>query len=175
MKVVAFGASNSTTSINKTLATYAASKIDGAQVEVLDLNDFDLPIYSPEREKDLGQPANAVAFREKLAQADIIIVSFAEHNSNYTAAYKNLFDWCSRIDRNIYQDKPLLIMATSPGGRGGQSVLELAGTQLPRFGGNIKASFSLPNFNENFDRDSKKVTDQDLETALNEAVAKLTA
>lgn len=175
MKLVAFAASNSTTSMNKALATYAASKVDGAELEILDLNDFELPIFSPERENELGQPALAVEFSQKLANADAIIVSFAEHNGNYTAAYKNLIDWCTRIDRKVYQDKPLLMMAASPGGRGGQSVLELAQSQQPRFGGNLKATFSLPNFNDNFDRDSAKITDPDLEEALSEAVAKLTA
>ena len=41
MKIIAFGASSSKKSINKTLATYVASLVKGAKVEVLDLNDYE--------------------------------------------------------------------------------------------------------------------------------------
>ena len=56
MNIVAFAASNSTKSINKKLATYAASLVDDASVEVLDLNDYELPLFSTDKEEELGQP-----------------------------------------------------------------------------------------------------------------------
>ena len=43
MKIVAFGASTSSTSINKTLAGHAASLVSGAEVKLLNLNDYDVP------------------------------------------------------------------------------------------------------------------------------------
>ena len=46
MKVIAFGASTSSTSINKTLATYAANLIEGAEVKVLNINDYNVPMFS---------------------------------------------------------------------------------------------------------------------------------
>lgn len=55
-KVVAFGASCSTTSINQQLATWAAAQIDNAEVELLDLNNYEMPIYSSDREKEGGVP-----------------------------------------------------------------------------------------------------------------------
>ena len=142
MKVIAFGASNSSKSINKRFAAYGASLIKDAQVEVLDLNDYDLPIFSPDQEEGLGQPQQAHDFRKKLAGADIIVLSLAEHNSCYTAAFKNLFDWCSRIDREIFAGKPTVLLATSPGGRGAITILEFAQNHLPRFGADIKGVFS---------------------------------
>lgn len=51
MKVLAIGATNSTTSINQQLAAYTAGLVEGAQVEVLDLNDFEMPIYSEKESK----------------------------------------------------------------------------------------------------------------------------
>ena len=41
-------------------------------------------------------------------------------------------------------------MATSPGARGGMSVLSTAVAAFPRFGANIIAEFSLPSFQDNF-------------------------
>jgi NAD(P)H-dependent FMN reductase len=142
-KVVAFAASSSSRSINRQLVTYASGLLANAQVEVLDLNDFELPLFSVDREDELGQPPQALAFLQKLKQADGIIISFAEHNGAYSAAYKNLYDWVSRIQPRVYQDKPMVLLSTSPGGRGGKSVMELALSQIPRFGGQIRASLSV--------------------------------
>ena len=134
MKIVAFGASTSSTSINKLLATYAANQVEGAQVNVLDLNDYQAPMFSEDKEKEIGQAEGAVAFLRDLAEADALVVSFAEHNGSYPAAYKNLFDWATRIERNVFQNKPVVYLATSPGPGGAQSVLAAA-SHLPGRGG----------------------------------------
>ena len=100
MKVLAFAATNHVQSINKQLVKYASTLID-AEVEILDLNDFDMPIYSQDREQDSGIPEQAQRFFDKIGQADAVVISFAEHNGSYTAAYKNLFDWTSRINMKV--------------------------------------------------------------------------
>ena len=91
MKLLAFAASNSKKSINKRLVTYAASLLEGADVEVLDLNDYEMPLFSVDKEEELGHPALAKAFLAKIAASDALIISFAEHNGSYSVAYKNLF------------------------------------------------------------------------------------
>ena len=98
MKILAFGASNSSTSINKQLATYTAGQMTGADVTILDLNDFEMPIYSIDREKAGGIPSLAHDFKAEVKKADKIIISFAEHNGGYSAAFKNIMDWMSRIE-----------------------------------------------------------------------------
>lgn len=75
----------------------------------------------------------------------------AEHNGNYTAAFKNILDWTSRLNLKIFQNKKMLLMATSPGARGGKSVLEIAKERFPRHDAEIVATFSLPTYYENFD------------------------
>ena len=77
MKILTFGASNSKTSINKALARFAATLIPGAEIELLDLNDYDLPIFSEDLEKKIGQPAAAKTFFAKIGSADAVIVPFA--------------------------------------------------------------------------------------------------
>ena len=44
----------------------------------------------------------------------------------------------------------MLLMATSPGGRGGFSVLQAASAYFPFMGANITGTFSLPSFYDNF-------------------------
>lgn len=170
MKIIAFGGSPSKNSINKKLATYAASLFENAEVEVLDLNDFQMPLFSVDVEKEIGQHPLAKDFLDKIASADILVVSLAENNGNYSAAFKNVFDWCSRINGKVFQEKPMLLMATSPGARGGASVLEIAKNAFPRYGAIIKATFSLPSFNDNFDVEKRKISNVELDNQLKEIV-----
>ncbi|MBI5430511.1 MAG: NAD(P)H-dependent oxidoreductase [Nitrosomonadales bacterium] len=173
MKLVAFAASNSRKSINKQLVTYAASLVEGAEVEVLDLNDYELPLFSEDREAELGHPELAKAFLSKLAASDAVMISFAEHNGSYSAAYKNLFDWSSRMGKKVFQDKPMVMLATSPGARGGASVLTAATGSAPFFAGHVKASLAIPNFYENFDVERGMLRNEELKAQLTEAVSRL--
>ena len=164
-KILAFGASNSTKSINKQLAIYASSLFKKAEVELLDLNDFEMPIYSMDREEKDGIPQLAHDFYQKMGSADLILISFAEHNGAYSTAFKNIFDWTSRINGKTFQEKPMLLLATSPGVRGGSSVLEIANKRFPFQRGVIKGTFSLPNFYENFDAE-KGIINEELKNQL---------
>jgi chromate reductase len=169
-KIIAFGASSSKASINKQLATFAANQFQNATVEVLDLNDFEMPIYSVDKEKDNGIPKLAQDFYAKLGTADAIVISFAEHNGAYSTAFKNIFDWASRINGKTFQEKPTLLLSTSPGPRGGSSVLEIAKNRFPFQGAVVKGSFSLPSFNDNFDAE-KGITNEDLKNQLLEIIS----
>lgn len=171
MKILAFAGSPSSTSINKQLVTYAASLAPNAQVEILDINDYEMPIFSVDREKEIGAHPLAQAFLDKIASADLVLLSLPENNGNYSAAFKNLFDWMSRIRKDVFHDKPMLLMATSPGARGGQSVLEIAQSNLPRYGANIKAVFSLPVFHENFDTLNHRIALEEKDRELRDLVA----
>lgn len=150
-KVIAFAGSNSRTSINKQLATYAASLVDNKESLILDLNDFNLPLYGMDYETKNGIPEAAHDFLNHIRNADGIILSLAEHNGAYATVFKNLFDWMSRIEGKTFLGKPMLLMATSPGGRGGQSVLSIAKDRFPYHDANIVETFSLPFFGNNFD------------------------
>ncbi|MFY9142344.1 NADPH-dependent FMN reductase [Sulfuricurvum sp.] len=175
MKVVAFAASSSKNSINKKLIIYTVGLLENVDVEVLDLNDYELPLFSVDREAQIGHPERAKAFFDKIGQSDFLIISFAEHNASYTAAYKNLFDWCSRIDSKVFQNKPMILLSTSPGARGGSSVLSTAVSSAPHFGGRVKASLSIPSFNENFDLASGCITNPEIQSQIMKALESLTS
>ena len=171
MKLLAFAASNSKRSINKQLVTYAASLLEGADVEVLDLNDYEMPLFSVDKEEELGHPALAKEFLAKIAACDALIISFAEHNGTYSVAYKNIFDWCSRAGGKVFQNKPLVLLATSPGARGGASVLAAASNSMPFFAGQVMATLSIPSFFDNFDLEHGVLKNEDLKQQLIQAVA----
>ena len=61
-------------------------------------------------------------------------------------------------------------MATSPGVRGGASVMEAAKVRFAIFGADIKGSFSLPEFTKNFN-ESVGITNPDLLKRLQDVLA----
>lgn len=176
MKILTFSASNHANSINQALAKHASNQLKSefqpeAEIEILDLNDYEMPIFSVDRENAGGIPALAQQFFNKIGEANAIIVSFAEYNGNYTSAWKNIFDWMSRIDMSVFQDKPMLAMATSTGARGGASVLDIVTASASFFGMNIISSMSVPSFSENFDLQTGKLTNAELSDQLHTALA----
>lgn len=173
MRVLAFAASNSSKSINKQLVTYASSLLTGADVEILDMNDFEMPLYSSDRESASGIPDLAHAFFDKICSADGIMISFAEHNGSYSAAYKNIFDWVSRIDMKVYQNKPMVMLSTSPGQGGAANVLAAAKASAPHFGCDVKADLSIGKFYENFDSEAQRLSNPEMQAALENAVGRL--
>lgn len=159
MKILAFGASNSSQSINQRFAIWAGQEIEADQLEIIALQTFEMPIYGVDREQSEGIPKEALNFKAKVEEADGIIVSLTEHNGSYTAAFKNITDWVSRIEKGTWSNKPMLLLATSPGPRGGQTVLNTAVSAFPYQGAQVSGSFSLPSFHKNFD-DESGITDQ---------------
>ncbi len=158
-EIVAFGASSSSQSINKQLATWASTQVIEAEVKFLDLNDFEMSIYSLDKEQATGIPEKAKQFKAAIQEADGILISFAEHNGSYSSAFKNIFDWMSRLEKPIWSDKPIFLLSSSPGPRGGKNVLATAIGSFPHQGGQVVASFSLPSFNENFNSEEGIVSE----------------
>ncbi len=173
MKLLGFAASNSKNSINKQLVNYACTRVDNADVDIIDLNDYSMPIYSEDLEQAEGIPALAYALREKIASADALIISFAEHNGSYSAAYKNIFDWMSRVDRNVYQAKPCVLLATSPGQGGANHVLQAAINSAPHFAMEVKGHLSVPSFYQNFDSENGSLKHEDLSAQLDQILIAL--
>lgn len=177
MKILSFAASNSSTSINRQLVGYAADRLQAqsanTEVEFLDLNDFEMPIYSQDREAAGGIPAEAQAFFDKISAADAVVVSFAEHNGSTTAAWKNIFDWMSRIEMKLWQGKPVVFLAASPGPRAGAGVLGGQIDMAPRFGADLKASHGVGVWSEAWDG-TTLTRDEDI-AAVDAAMAALLA
>lgn len=171
MKILALAASNSRKSINKDLIAHATSYLDGHEVDIIDINDYEMPVYSIDLEEAHGIPPAASNFLKRIERAEALLISYAEHNGNYTVAYKNLFDWASRANRDVYQGKPIVMLSTSPGPSGASSVLALARESAHFFNGEVKASLSVPNFYDNFDQEKGVLKNTDLISELRSALA----
>ena len=175
MKITAFGASYSRTSINRQWAEYVSVQIPGDNtLLVLDLNDYDLPVYTVERQNEIGIPASVGQFVDELNAADLIVVSFAEYNGTYTAGFKNLFDWASRHQLKMFENKPMILLAAAPGPRGGATVLQTAVERFPRHGARVIGSMALPRFKEAFHAEQGLV-DPELRKELDALITSATA
>lgn len=179
VKILAFGASNSKTSINRALAAHAGrrlqQKLPGATLEVLDLNAYEMPIYSVDRERAGGVPAPARRLFDQLGAADAALASYAEHNGSYTSAWKNIFDWMSRLGEGAFQGRPMVAMAAAPGPKGGATVLAQAVQSARFFGADIVDSLVVARFHEVFDLEAGRLRDPALAARLDAALDALAA
>ena len=138
---------------------------------MLDLNDYEMPIFSVDREQENGIHELAQQFFDKIGSADAVMVSFAEYNGSYTSAWKNIFDWASRIDTNVYQGKKVAMFAATPGPRAGAGVLGSATSGAPFFGAELVGSVGIGTFGDNFDPDAGEITDPDLQAQFKDILS----
>ncbi|WP_276679909.1 NADPH-dependent FMN reductase [Empedobacter brevis] len=164
MKIIAFAGSNSSTSINKQLVIYASSLLNEDQIEILDLDDYTIPTFDIDIEKAQGFSDEVKRFYHKLVEANVLLISLAEHNACITAVFKSYMDWCSRINSKFLEGKKIFVMSTSPGGYGGKNSLEVGSKLITKLGGEILVDFSLPKFNDNFVEG--RITNQELNEEL---------
>lgn len=174
MNTFVLGASNSETSINQKWAYWLAKKLKVQAIDLVDLNAYEMPIYKLQREQEEGIPTLAQDFYNKIGNAELIIISFAEYNGSYTTAFKNVLDWVSRIDMKVFQDRKCIFTAVSPSRTGGKFVLEQACDRFPKMGANIIGSFHLPSFHHYFNEENG-ITDEDTQIEFNEFLASVTS
>lgn len=178
MKILAIPATNSPQGINRQLLEHVASSVEGgliseASVEIVDLDAYEMPIYSGRREQADGVPALAQDLFAKTGDSDAVVVSFAEHNGSFTAAWKNVYDWMSRIDAQVYQGKKVAMLAATPGPRAGAGVLGSATMSAPFFGADLVGSLGIPTFHQTFDPQVGALADPDLQASLDELLRSL--
>ncbi len=148
--ILTIGGSTSKNSINKKLAEYAGGLMKNVDVINIDLNDFEMPLFSVDVEAEKGYSKATTDLNEIFDKTDGFIISLAEHNGAYSTAFKNAFDWLSRIEGKVWRNKPMLLLSASDGIRGGRSVLDIALGKFPRMGAIIVGSMPFPSFYENF-------------------------
>lgn len=130
VSILAFAGSLRRDSWNKKLVRVAAryAEAAGANVTVLDLKDYPLPVYDADIETEDGLPDAALKLKEIFKAHDAMIVSSPEYNGGLSGAFKNAIDWVSRPMEGEkplehFRGKPVGLLAASPGARGGARVL----------------------------------------------------
>lgn len=136
-----------------------------AEVEILDLKELAIPVYDGDIE-DAGFPESANTFRQKLKDADGIIICTPEYNHSMPGGLKNAIDWASRGPAAPFKNKYIALAGCSTGLAGTiRSQLAL----LPTFralGGIVISTPVYISFAQNvFDADGK-ITDHTIETRL---------
>ena len=125
-KILAFAGSTRTDSFNKKLVKIAAdgAKNTGADVTVIDLRDFAMPLYDGDLEQKDGLPQNARKLKDLMLSHQGFLISSPEYNSSISGVLKNTIDWTSRQSEGeeslaCFKGKVAGIMSASPGGLGG--------------------------------------------------------
>lgn len=125
-RILAFAGSTRKDSLNKKLLPIAAAGAlaAGADVTVVDLRDYPMPLYDGDLEEAEGQPANAAAFKQLLIEHDGLLIASPEYNTSVTAVLKNTIDWVSRPVPGeprlvAFQGKTAALMSAAAGVFGG--------------------------------------------------------
>ena len=126
-RILAFGGSLRRDSFNQKLAAVAAAgaREAGAEVTLIALRDFPLPVFDQDLEDVDGMPAAAKALKQLFREHDGLLIAAPEYNSSLTAALKNAFDWVSRAETDdepplvAFTGKTAALCAASPGALGG--------------------------------------------------------
>lgn len=140
-KILAFAGSTRQGSFNQAIVDVAAQGAieAGAEVTVINLADYAMPIFNEDEEAKSGIPERARAFKALMIEHDGFLIASPEYNSSYPALLKNAIDWASRMSEGekplaAYRGKVAGIMAASAGGLGGMRVLVVLRMLLENLG-----------------------------------------
>ena len=146
-KILAFSGSARKDSYNQKLVKIAAAGAEkaGADVTLINLADFPMPIFNQDLESASGMPAEAKAFKSLLIEHDGFLIASPEYNSAFSPLLKNAIDWASRREGDeppllAYKGKVAAIMSASPGVLGGLRGLVFLRLVLSNIGVNVLAS-----------------------------------
>lgn len=160
-RILAFAGSARRTSLNRTLAGVAAGFLReaGAEVTLINLGDYPMPLYDGDLEASGGLPETVVRLKAQMREHDGFLIAAPEYNSSITPLLKNTIDWCSRAAPGegplaSYKGKVAGLVAASPGAFGGLRGLVTVRSILGNIGVLVvPQQFSLSKANEAFEVD----------------------
>lgn len=181
VKVMAFAGSTRKDSVNKKLVLEAAelARKRGADVTVVDLKDYPMPLYDADLELTEGMPEKAKEFRKLMIQSNVILIASPEYNGSVSAVLKNTLDWASRSEegggsRDAFKGKKFVIMSASPGAGGGAKGLVHLRAILENIGGTVlPQQVVVPNAFQAFDEQGH-LKNKEQEMLLNQLIQSAT-
>jgi NAD(P)H-dependent FMN reductase len=157
-KILAFAASARRGSFNRKFLAVAveAARAAGAEVTLLDLNEFEMPLYHGDLEEAQGIPLNAKRLIQLIQEHPGLLIASPEYNSMITPLLKNTVDWCTRDDVNPFEGRVAAVISASPGPYGGVLSLRMAQLLLLGVGCQVlSGKCSLPRADKAFDPQGK--------------------
>lgn len=177
INVMAFAGSTRNDSVNKKLIIEAAdiARELGANVTLIDLKDYPMPLFDGDLEAAEGMPENAKKMRQLMFQSQVVLIASPEYNHSIPAVLKNFLDWISRNEkaersREAYLGKKFAIMSASPGkGGGAKGLIHLRDILLDQRGIVIEQQVSISDAYNAFD-EKGRLKDQEQRTNLEQLV-----
>jgi chromate reductase, NAD(P)H dehydrogenase (quinone) len=150
-KIIAFAGSNRKNSINVNALKFAVAgaKAAGADVTLLNLADYVLPLYDGDWHAEHGIPAPLLALHPQLVAADGLLVASPEYNASITPLLKNTIDWLSQsvngaVGNAAFIGKPVGLIGASAGAFGGVRALPHVATIFSNLGAIVLPVMAVP-------------------------------
>ena len=158
-QLLVFSGSSRIESFNLKLAVRLAliAEQTDAEVSLVNLQDFDFPIYNGDLEDAKGLPSAAKRFKKLLREHTGLIITCPEYNGFMTPLLVNTIDWCTRsedasVDLSGFADKTVLIASASPGPAGGSRANTHLKTMLSGIGSIVfPQTLTVPSAYDAFD------------------------
>ncbi len=138
-------------SLNKKLLQALPALLpSSAMAELVDLKVLGIPLYDGDLEQEKF-PDGVNLLGKKIKEASALIIASPEYNGSISSPLKNTIDWLSRLNPIPLANKPILMMAASPGALGGIRALGHARQPLENLGAYLyPQSFGLAKAHEAF-------------------------
>jgi chromate reductase len=130
-KILVLAGSIRTGSFNARLAALAAKELALAEADVtlISLADFPMPLYDGNLEAASGPPENAYKLKRLMCLQQGVFIASPEYNASITPLLKNTLDWVSRVREGrepplaAYKGRAFALGAASNGTYGGMRSL----------------------------------------------------
>ena len=173
-KILAFAGSLRTDSFNKKLVRIGAegARAAGAEVTLIDLRDFPLPVYDGDLEA-AGMPETVLQLKKLFLDHQGLLIASPEYNGSIPGTLKNALDWVSRpFDRNPLQRKPVAVIGASTGGFGAVWAQAELRKVLSTLGGRVlDIELPVPHAHTRFEDGG--LTDEEIQLRLEETIEAL--
>jgi NAD(P)H-dependent FMN reductase len=181
IKILAFAGSLREHSYNKRVLNIAVegARKAGAEVTVIDLRDYPMPIFNPD-EVAKGFDPDAARFQDILSEHDGLLIASPEYNGSIPGGIKNAIDWASRPSPKyeksvqVFKGKTAAIMTASQGSFGGlRSLAHVRGMLSIMFVSVLPVEIAVTFVQDKFDGDGAEMTDEKTKRVLEDLGASL--
>ncbi len=173
-KIIAIAGSFRENSYNKRVLAIAAdgAREAGADVNVIDLRDFPMPVYDADMQDGGAFDEHALRLQDVFNDADGFLIASPEYNGSIPGGFKNAIDWASRANDKYKMYEPVkgktaALITASPGQFGGlrcmghlRAVFSLMGVYV------LPSEVAVPFVGQKFDGDGTEMTDEKMRSIL---------